>query len=422
MTLRSSLSNPFSAASVLAGVALSACNVEPLGAPTGGVSVPREPGCPAAALVVMSDFVSTQVAISALDGETLSASFVSTASAGVSGLAFPLSGDVSVPSTMPPSARVVLVDRFGTNVVSWLDPETAKVLAQLPVGTGFESNPQDYLELDERRALVSRWGENPVPGEERFDEGGDLLVIDTRTPAITNTIALPRDGDFPPRPGALARMGDEAVVTLERVARDFRSAGAARFVGIDTERESITWKLELPGIENCGGFTPSPSGRRAVVACAGFVDRDGNASDVGASALVVFDVTALPPVEVRRFPARELAGEPLQSDAEFFSESGVLVKTQTAFGGSRNNRLLALDLENGEVTTLAEAGSGSEGGQGIVYGGILCTPGCGNVCLLADADRGVLRRWAIAPDALHELGSVRVEREIGLPPRGLGTY
>jgi hypothetical protein len=119
------------------GLALVACNVEPLGEPTGGVSVIRQPGCPAAAVVVMTDYVSTQVAISALDGETLSASFVSTASANASGLAFPLSGDVTVPSTRPPSGRVVLVDRFGTNVVTFIDPETARVLEQLPVGAGF---------------------------------------------------------------------------------------------------------------------------------------------------------------------------------------------------------------------------------------------------------------------------------------------
>lgn len=222
-------------------IALGACNVEPLGAPTGGVTVAREPGCPAAALVVMTDFISTQVAISALDGETLSASFVSTASVDSSGLAFPLSGDVSVPSTPAPSGRVVLVDRFGTNVVTWLDPETARVLAQLPVGTGFESNPQDYLELDERRALVSRWDENPAPGREAFDRGGDLLVIDTVDPGITNAIALPRDDEFPPRPGGLVMVGETAVVTLERFARDFQSAGEAMLVGVDPSSESVAW-------------------------------------------------------------------------------------------------------------------------------------------------------------------------------------
>jgi hypothetical protein len=417
------LRNETSLTVTVLALATCACNVEPLGAPTGGVSVIREPGCPAAAVVVMTDYVSTQVALSALDGETLSASFVSTASASATGLAFPFSGDVAVPSTRPPSGRVVLVDRFGTNVVTWLDPETAKVLTQLPVGTGFESNPQDYLELDERRALVSRWDENPAPGEEAFDAGGDLLVIDTLRPAITGSIALPRDDDFPPRPGALARIGEEAVVTLERLARDFRSAGDGLLVGVDPASESVSWSLALPGLKNCGGLSLAPSGHRAALACTGFIDSDGRAESIDESALVVFDVSESPPVELWRFSASEIAGEPLQQEVEFFSESGALVKTQTTFGGSRNNRLLALDIQTGEVSTLAEARPGSdEAGKGVVYGAALCTPGCGNMCLLADADRGMLRRFAIASDALTELSSVRVENVVGLPPRGLGSY
>ncbi len=404
------------------GFAHLACNVEPLGEPTGGVSVIRQPGCPAAAVIVMSDYVSTQVGISALDGETLSASFVSTASASASGLAFPLSGDVVVPSTRPPSGRVVLVDRFGTNVVTWLDPQTARVLEQLPVGTGFQSNPQDYLELDERRALISRWDENPASGGEPFDDGGDLLVIDTERAEITGSIALPRNDGFPPRPAALARFGDDAVVTLERLARDFRSAGDAMIVAIDALSEGVAWTLSLPGLENCGGLTPSPSGKRAVLACTGFIDPDGQAENLEQSALIVFDATESPPRELRRLAASDLAGEPLQQGVAFFSENGVLVKTQTALGGG-NNRLLAVDLASGETRALAEARPSSDGeGLGVAFGGMLCTPGCGNVCLVADADRAVLRRFAIANGGLEELSSVRVENVVGLPPRGIGSY
>jgi hypothetical protein len=399
-----------------------ACNVEPLGAPTGGVSVVREPGCPAAALVVQSDYVSTQVAISALDGETLSASFASSASASASGLAFPFSGDLVVPATRPPSGRVVLVDRYGTNVVTWLDPETARVLAQLPVGTGFEANPQDYLELDERRALVSRWDENPAPGREPFDGGGDLLVIDTRRPAIESAIALPRVDGVPPRPGGLARLGDTAVVTLERIARDVRSAGNGMLVGVDVATESIVWSFALPGLENCGGLALSPSGRRAALACTGFIDRDGRAESIAQSALVLFDTTRNPPLELERFSAQDLAGEPLQQEVEFFSEGGVLAKTQTTFGGSGNNRLLAVDLASGRATTLAEASANESGGRGVVFGGVFCSPGCGNVCLLADADRGVLARWAIENGELVPLSNVDVEDDVELPPRGLGSY
>src|SRR5690606_35822633 len=87
-------------------------------------------------------------------GETQSASIISTASSETDGLAFALSGDVALPSAPADSGHLVLLDRFGTNVVSWIDPATAEVVSQLPVGTGFESNPQDYVEFGER-AFIS---------------------------------------------------------------------------------------------------------------------------------------------------------------------------------------------------------------------------------------------------------------------------
>jgi hypothetical protein len=99
------------------------------------------------------------------------------------------------------------------------------------------------------------------------------------------------------------------------------------------------------------------------------------------------------------------------------------VKTQTTLGGGKNNRLLAVDLASGETRAVAEARPGSDGaGLGVAFGAMLCTPGCGNFCLVADADRGVLRRFAIANDALEEIPSVRVENVVGLPPRGIGSY
>ena len=143
-------------------LALAACDVEPTAHDECHAKLSAAPGCPAAALVVMSDYVSTQVALTELDGKTLCGSYVSSARAETSPVAFALSGDVVLPSSRPPSGRAVLIDRYGTNVVSFLEPGSGAILAQLAVGTGFESNPQDYLELDARReahdaALAARW-------------------------------------------------------------------------------------------------------------------------------------------------------------------------------------------------------------------------------------------------------------------------
>jgi hypothetical protein len=399
------------------------CNVEPTAEDGCGANVTATPGCPSAAIVVMSDFLSSQVALTRLDGETLCGSFASTSRSEASALAFPFSGDLATPSSPPSSGRVVLLDRFGTNVISWLEPRTGAVLAQLPVGTGFQSNPQDYLETSPGRAVVSRWGENPVPGSEAFDGGGDLLVLDTEAPAITGRVELPRPDAFPPRPAGLTPHAGAVLVTLQRAAVDVKSMGEARLVGVDPEAERVLFTVPLPGLKNCGRVTPSPSGRRGVIACSGYVDRAGAPADIDESALVVLDLTTEIPVELSRLAAADVAGTAIQSEVAFFSETSLLVKTQTPLGGDDDNRLLALDLETSVATELARATRhSSEGGQGIVYGGLLCSPGCADTCLLADADQGVLLRWAIGSEGLEALPALGVRGSVGLPPREISVY
>jgi hypothetical protein len=61
-------------------------------------------------------------------------------------------------------------------------------------------------------------------------------------------------------------------------------------------------------------------------------------------------------------------------------------------------------------------------GKGIVYGDVLCHPGCGDVCLLADSDVGKLRRWKILPQDLAPMADVTVDTAVGLPPSSLGGF
>jgi hypothetical protein len=410
------------AAVVLLALA-SGCNVAPTAEDECGATVTAEPGCPSAAAVVMTDFISSQVALTRLDGTTLCGSFASTSRSEASALAFPFSGDLAVPSSPPSSGRVVLLDRFGTNVISWLEPRTGEVLAQLPVGTGFQSNPQDYLEIAPGIALVSRWGENPVPGSEPFDRGGDLLLLDTVTPAITARIELPRPDGFPPRPAGLTSHGGVVLVTLQRAAVDVKSMGEALIAGVEVETESVRFTVPLPGLKNCGRVTPAPGGNRGVIACSSYVDRAGTPADIAESAVVVLDLSGELPVELWRLTAADIAGVALQSDVAFFSETGLLVKTQTTLGAEDDNRLLALELETGVATELARASAELGGsGQGVVYGGLHCSPGCGDTCLMADADRGVLSRWSMGPEGLSALSPLPVRGSIGLPPREIGSY
>lgn len=414
----------FQSISILLSVLALACEAEPTApSTTGGVNANHQGQCPAGVVAVLSDFSSTQIALSALDGTTLSEAFISTASSEASGLAFALSGDVVVPSATPRSGRVVLLDRYGTNVITWVDPKSAAVLAQLPVGTGFESNPQDYLELDDTSAYVSRWGQNQDLGKEAFDGGGDVLVIDTSTPKIVGRIEMPAEANLPARPSGMTRLGGDVAVTLQRLSLDFTTSGDGVLVGIATDQSAIAWQMPLTGFKTCGTLAVAPSGKVAALACAGQLDANGDVLDLGESGIVIVDPVKRPPVELRRFAALDLGGEAVQNDLEFATDSLLLFKTQTKLGGATNNRALLLDLDSGTTTALVEAAPDADGtGKGIVYGSLFCAPSCSDVCLMADADRTVLERWQVSGGGLLPLDPMRVETQVGLPPRELGGF
>jgi DNA-binding beta-propeller fold protein YncE len=402
---------------------LSACGVESLDQGTGGVDLEGTAECPAGVVAVLSDYLSTQVALLAPDGTPASESFISSGSMKASQLAAPLSGDVVAPSNRSTSDEVVLIDRYGTNVVSWVDERTARVRAQIPIGTGFESNPYDYLELEDGRAYVARFGENEHPGDEPFDQGGDLIVLDPSTPALLGRVELRADGDpLPARPVALAPVGDLVWVSLAKRSINFKTQGDSELVGIDPESDSVVFRHTIGGLRGCGRAASSPSRDTVAIACTGQIDFDGNLADPSQSGIVLLDATKTPPVELRRIDAYEALGASPQSDLEFSSESVLLGKTQTPIGGDSNNRLFALDLETSEFEVLREASTSDSGvGFGLAYGGLYCNARCSSVCLLADIEAGLIRRFDGA-DALAELEPVRVGASSGLPPVGLGPF
>jgi hypothetical protein len=410
-------------------VALAACNVDAPPASTGGVSfdagVPsnREGvtapdgampvACETGVVIVTSDYQSTNIAVSKLDGTTLSQSFVSSG-ATKPGLALALSGDVDVPLVAPASGRLLLVDRYGTNVLTWMNVADATVIAQLPVGTGFQSNPHDYLEVDATRAYVSRFGTNPDPGQQAFDQGGDLLIVDTRTPAITGRIAIPEENPaLQPCPDLMTWIGREVVLTLGRWSADFTQVGDGRFVGLSPGTNSIDWTVNVTGLQSCGRLALSPSGRVAAIACSSTEDMTTLQWDVARSDIVVYDATQTPPKEVRRLGLGVKLGSALQPALAFAGEDALVAMT---YGGNATpgDTVFAVSATTGDVTALGQAT------KPVVLGGLHCAPGCGDVCLLSDAERNKLRRWHVANGAFTALDDVTVDTIVGLPPRDIG--
>ena len=403
-------------------LALAGCNVESTDTPSGGVDVVGDELCPAGAVAVLSDYQSTQIALLDREGLVLSPSFASSGALEALSVAAPFSGDVIAPSNRIVGPEVALLDRFGTNVLTWIDTRTARVRAQLPVGTDFESNPYDYLELSPSKAYVARFGENAGATDDPYSLGGDVLIVDPSEPAITGVIALPRESDQPPRPLSITPFGETALVVLQRLSLDFKSQGPSEIVAIDTATDEIIWQLVLDGLLSCGRVMLSPSGDTMALGCTGRIDPDGNLADPEGSAIVLLDASSVPPRELRRISVYDALGFSAQPEIEWATDTLMLGKTQTPFFGAGNNQLFALELEDDSFRVLAEAGPNDDGtGKGIVFGSLLCTPGCSDVCLLADQEQSTVRRFSIGDD-LAELPATSLGADKGLPPVDLGTF
>src|SRR5262249_19569215 len=150
------------------------------------------------------------------------------------------------------------------------------------------------------------------------------------------------------------RVGASAVVTLQRMSIDTRSMGDGVLAGIDLEALEVAWTLPLRGLKNCGPVVVAPDATLGAVACTGYIDRSGAATNLDESAIVTPDLTQTPPAELGRLAAAELAGAPLQAGLEFFAPRRVLAKTQTALDGASNNRILAVDLDASDAAEAAE--------------------------------------------------------------------
>ncbi len=399
----------------LVAFALLGCNVDKPADSTGGVAFKESAACERGLVVVTSDYKSANIAIANLDGTTSSQSFISSG-ATAPGLSLALSGDVEVPRVAPASGRVVLLDRFGSNVLTWMELETATVLGQLPVGTGFESNPQDYIEFGENRAVISRFGSNPSPSQQQYDAGGDLLVLDTQTPSIIGCIPMPEeDANLLPRPSGMTTLGDTVVVTLGRLSADFDSAGFGRFVGVSPQMKKILWTVDIAGVKNCGRLAKSPSGKLGAIACSSQFDGTTYKYNPAESDIVLFDLTTTPPKELRRLGLAQALDAGLQPTLEFASESQLVALT---YGGNSTagDRALAADVDSGAYEGLLESAAPYS------LGGLHCAPGCGDICVIADAEAGKLRRFSLSTAGkFTPLDDVTVDSIIGLPPRAIGS-
>jgi hypothetical protein len=400
----------------------SACNApDPLPS-TGGASLDEGP-CGHGLFVITSDYQSTSTAIVDWSGIVHSARLIGSGSS-APGLGAALSGDVVAPTERVESGRIVLIDRFPAGVLSFVDPETAEVLHQTSLGTGFAANPQDYLELGGGVAYVSRYESNASPGAEAFDEGSDLLILDDDGRRIAGRVDLSgalegADPELLPRPSRMLRLDESVVVLLSAYSRSFTLSGDARLALVDPMTHTVTGWAALPGARGCSALARSPSGARIAVGCSGSFGGTSTPTldDAG---VVVLRRDGADFVEEARFVAAEVLGDPPGFSLAFASERHVVVpsfgRLATSGEAARDDRLLELDLETGSVRELLRSER-----EPFTIGEVRCGAACG-ACFVTDADRGRVVRFSITPGGLASPRSLELGDGVGLPPRYLGGY
>jgi hypothetical protein len=406
--------------------ALLACNVSSTMATSGAAHFDAGSGgdggpgsaCPSALVVACNpnDFTATNIAVLSSTGAPLSQSIISSGST-APGLSKTLSGDVILPLA-PTPGKIVLIDQLPNTALTWVDPSTAAVIHQLNVGTGFAANPHDYLEVSATKAYVTRYESNMNPGQQAYDGGGDLLIIDPETATITGRVPFAADGAFLPRPDRMIRVGEEVWVSLQRFDANLMTAGDARVVGVSSADDSIQWVLDLPGVASCAGLARAPSGKVIALSCTGVL---GDPDPKQRSAIVLIDATAHPPVELKRFAAASQLGAPLGFTLDYASEGMLVGVALGDLQAPRNDVAYTLDLASGTARVLADAGGA------FAFGDVRCAPGCTDLCFLADAPGNALRVFRIASavdggSSLVALAPVPVDPSVGFPPRALGAF
>jgi hypothetical protein len=274
---RAAVARPLALATATAGwLASAACATEP---PCPPATLAPLDGDPAYA-VVTSDYQATAIALLDADGALVTEAWIDSG-ATEPGIVAALSGDVSLP-TEPWPGELVLLDRYGVDVVTRIAIPSGEILGQIPTRlprgaspTGFLPNPHDAIRLDERRALVTRFDPNPNPAAPELDRGNDLVVVDLERAELVERIDLSHldqpdaRGTIWARPDRMIRRAGLVVVGLARLGAIYWQAGDGAIAIVDPEARTAT-DVPLDGLRNCGAVRAvADDAARVLVLCAG---------------------------------------------------------------------------------------------------------------------------------------------------------
>lgn len=395
--------------------------------------------------VVSSDRTSAAIGLLDEEGEVIERSWLHSGTAST-GLSATLSGDVVLPTEPTEPDVLAVIDRLETDVLTRIRMPEGEVLGQVkthrPVGmggaadagtggmeTGYSSNPQDYLYVDEDTAWVTRHKPNVNSDAPAINRGSDMLEIDPSTMTRTgnridfsalNTTAttMPEDGEpeevtVYAMPSRMVKIGDHVVVGLARLSADFGAAGEGMVALVDLEAETVEG-FELSGLANCLSVYPLPDADdRVLVACDGFAQPYGDPVQTRmSSGLIVLSIDdeGEASIELEWRPADYPDAAITTRAATPIGDNRLAVGTFGDFTNDTPDRMYLLDMESGEQELLFETETQVEIGDGAY------DPDTG-LLLLPDASSGVRRYRVDEEGNVEDDGLVMGLSFRDLPPR-----
>ncbi len=378
--------------------------------------------------VVTSDYVSTAVALLDDSGALLESAWVDSGTV-APGLAMALSGDVTLPSEPPPPGQLLLLDRYGTDVVDVFDLRAGRLRAQWSVGGrvedsgGWRANPHDALRLpgEEPRWAISRFEPNLLPGAPGDERGDDLLVVGAEGEPLAVWPIREGRGEAPSgapiwaRPSRMVRVDGWIVVGLARLSADFREAAPGAVAVLDAASGRVSDLCELPGLRNCPEVAAGVGGGWDVwVACRGtpFVPLAVRRREAGVARLRLDRVrgtcTAL-----ERVAGSEGTGPVASGGLVPLSEGAAVAVAEGEAAAGEPDRLLWFG-PSGERAVLWTAEEAFSLGGGA-------RSGDGHLLLVPEAGRGILRFEVPEAGPPRWLGTTTgVSPCRGLPARQIG--
>jgi hypothetical protein len=377
---------------------------------------PNEEGATGLVVAATDEVQAANIGIVDSSGFVRSSSVISTASTKAD-FSTALGGDLAFPSTVTDSTDLVILDRYPGSVITWLDVSTPKptVRAQLSVATGFAANLHDYIPYSADKVFVTRFDSNSSPGQEPFDSGGDLLVIDLidpKTPQIVRRVdiasALPAGNQYFAHPDRARLLPDGKIYVVVPYYDVNHHSGASYLAVVDPETERVESYALLKGVSGCSGIDAAPDARSLAIACSGSWQGTGRA-DASTSAIVGVSIA----------PLRELWRMGVGTDRRSFgftatfADSHHVIATRLGDLGPPilNDTVELIDIDAGTSATLIESA-----GQPASLSVGPCATQVG-LCFLADASRNQIVRLDLNASGDYAITKFNWHDPVGLRPR-----